>query len=1004
MKRHRSIALLVIGSLLNNPLSAAGLAVAYIRPSRPPALTLVEQEALAVKPLMALRDIGKPLRSRRLLASFVLGVLAHQTLPLFSESSFNAAAMISLRMPSKLEIALAITSFLFSHIRKKSDQPVLQTLLGERDLVLDFHMKAPRAVVVFGSARIPEGDPVYKQGMELGRAMFKAGLIPRTGAGPGIMEAVVRGYIEARNDAGVEPNESNQTQGTRIALRFEQFTNIFIEMLPKEFTHFITRKLSLHNNMKGAIAMAGGIGTLDEMFEVWQRGRPLVLLEPTEGPFVGMWTRILDEFDKVRALNHLTDPLPTRPLITSSLEEAIAHIQTAPSKGHPSPPVSWKTADAQLAQGFIKLSNGGPAVVMIGRPLRHSAPFEVGRKLMTWLLETGGTLRIGTRRRLEQMLPARNGGKSRQRQAVLFIPPGQKLRPKERHGFGPVVVTQDPSVHQVLLWKKAEAFVFFPGGVGTLNRLFDIIQLMQTGKLDKKKIILVGNLFWKPLMEVIFKILLTPVPILQPTDSKTEYSLVTSGDEKLLHFVDTFEEGQNQLILGRIQSRQTSNLHVHGSGGLSYAQIAKIAARYRDAIRLPSAPPGFDPTREEDWQRLSYKGPIQSGQSFESIFYLAKELIGLTQDFALIRDWYKELVLTAQEQGNRFVAITSTFDQFKDEPEVFKQAILAAAEGLLEGEKASDDRTRGVLIFAVRKSYSAEESSILVDRWLALKKELFASRPELAERLFGVDWIEYETRTSDFGRVKEPFTRAAEQGQWVKAHVGEMWAPGQLMEALQRIKTVVDSGLVRQITNPIALFVDPKTVRPDLYPQMDPQAIQALQESILKEIRRRKIIIEVSPTSNEQISQDTRTAEGWAFTPIAKMLDRGLWIVVTDDDPGHFNTQFAEEHLRVYQGRTIYGPVSLNGLKHLLHNSEHLTEVLHRRHPQLNILPAKISRPAAQMVFGMAFGVLMAGESLPAYIGPVLIASLTSVVIGIGINFGFPKEFRVMRSRVLAAA
>ncbi|MBU0722971.1 TIGR00730 family Rossman fold protein [Patescibacteria group bacterium] len=57
---------------------------------------------------------------------------------------------------------------------------------------------------------------------------------------------------------------------------------------------------------------------------------------------------------------------------------------------------------------------------------------------------------------------------------------------------------------KVILSFSAEAYIYFPGGFGTLDEFFEIITLIQTGKIEKVPIILVGNDYWKPL-DAFFK-------------------------------------------------------------------------------------------------------------------------------------------------------------------------------------------------------------------------------------------------------------------------------------------------------------------------------------------------------------------------------------------------------------------------------------------------------------------------------------------------------------------
>ncbi|SEK43821.1 hypothetical protein SAMN05660976_00548 [Nonomuraea pusilla] len=115
----------------------------------------------------------------------------------------------------------------------------------------------PPAVTVFGSARTPGDSPDYTMGRALGRALAEAGYAVITGGGPGVMEAANRGASEVDGAVSV---------GLGIELPFEQRMNEYVD-LGIEFRYFFVRKTMFVKYSHGFIALPGGFGTLDELFE-----------------------------------------------------------------------------------------------------------------------------------------------------------------------------------------------------------------------------------------------------------------------------------------------------------------------------------------------------------------------------------------------------------------------------------------------------------------------------------------------------------------------------------------------------------------------------------------------------------------------------------------------------------------------------------------------------------------------------------------------------------------
>jgi len=113
-------------------------------------------------------------------------------------------------------------------------------------------------VSVFGSARTKPGEKYYLLAEEVAFQLTQHGYGVITGGGPGIMEAGNKG---ARKGGGV-------SVGLNIELPFEQHDNPYVDKDKNlEFDYFFVRKVMFVKYAQGFVAMPGGFGTLDELFE-----------------------------------------------------------------------------------------------------------------------------------------------------------------------------------------------------------------------------------------------------------------------------------------------------------------------------------------------------------------------------------------------------------------------------------------------------------------------------------------------------------------------------------------------------------------------------------------------------------------------------------------------------------------------------------------------------------------------------------------------------------------
>jgi uncharacterized protein (TIGR00730 family) len=165
---------------------------------------------------------------------------------------------------------------------------------------------------------------------------------------------------------------------------------------------------------------------------------------------------------------------------------------------------TWRTFRimAELIKGLDRLTGVSRGISMFGsaRLKPGSEYYELARKTAYEIGKRGFTIITGGG---PGAMEASNRGAKEA--GALSIGLNIKL-PFEDHINPYVDITETFNfffVRKIMLVKYAHAFVILPGGMGTLDELFEALTLIQTGKISNFPIIMLGKAYWGPLMDWI---------------------------------------------------------------------------------------------------------------------------------------------------------------------------------------------------------------------------------------------------------------------------------------------------------------------------------------------------------------------------------------------------------------------------------------------------------------------------------------------------------------------
>ncbi len=392
-----------------------------------------------------------------------------------------------------------------------------------------------KEVTILGSARIPKNNKYYKIAEDLGYLLGKNGFTTITGGGPGIMEAANKGAYEA----------GGESIGLNIQLPHEQRVNQYVKK-SVGFYYFFSRKVMLTSPANAFVFFPGGFGTLDEFFEVVDH---IELKQMPKVPIVlvgkEFWQPVIN-FLRQKSIKEVgsvpEEEINSWQMVETSAEafECVKETADRPNtceagslNPHCQGGLDWRIFRimAELVEGFeflTKLTNDvtilGTKSIHFDSPYYQSA-YEVGKILaqnkITTITGGGpGIMEAANKGAFE------NGGESIG--INMRFERGERINSYVSKSIG----FYFSFVRKLIISAPSRAFVFFPGGFGTLHQLFELLTLLETKKIESVPILLYGKEFWLPLLNFIHTL-------------RFDFKTINQSDEELLKVIEKPEEVLN---------------------------------------------------------------------------------------------------------------------------------------------------------------------------------------------------------------------------------------------------------------------------------------------------------------------------------------------------------------------------------------------------------------------------------------------------------------------------
>ncbi|HER08838.1 MAG TPA: TIGR00730 family Rossman fold protein [Bacteroides sp.] len=186
---------------------------------------------------------------------------------------------------------------------------------------------------------------------------------------------------------------------------------------------------------------------------------------------------------------------------------------------------------AEFVEGFEKMATIGPCVSIFGsaRTTEDNAYYRLAEEIAFKLTQNGyGVITGGGPGIMEAANRGAKRGNGKSVGLNIQLPFEQNSNPYIDHDK--LITFKHFFVRKVMFQKYAQGFIVLPGGFGTFDEFFESATLIQTGKIGRFPIVLVGSEFWDGLLTWIRDEVLADKKNISPEDMNL-FTLVDTADE-----------------------------------------------------------------------------------------------------------------------------------------------------------------------------------------------------------------------------------------------------------------------------------------------------------------------------------------------------------------------------------------------------------------------------------------------------------------------------------------